>query len=133
MLHRIGAILAILAALWALIASGISLYLGADVGAVESPTEQTVVGLGWWEFGIALVAAAIGIFTFFSKSRYAGLVLAIVGVIGIFISSSANMAFMATVAVGGFMAFMGRRHAQRHGSELPRDPSNPRGKSRFTK
>lgn len=133
MLHRIGAIFAILAALWALIASGISLYLGSGIGAVDNPTEQTVVGLGWWEAGIALVAVGVGAVTFFSKSRYAGLTLAIVGIIGVFLSSSANMAFMLTVAVGGFMAFMGRRHAQRHGTELPRDPSNPRGKSRFMK
>ncbi|MEC9483848.1 MAG: hypothetical protein UMU75_11120 [Halomonas sp.] len=126
MLHRIGAAFAILAAIWALVAAGISLYLGTSVGAVEEPTEQTVVGLGWWEVGIALVAIVVASVTFFSRSRYAGLALTLVGVVGIFISSSANMAFMATVAVGGFMAFMGRRHAQRHGTELPQDPAKPK-------
>ena len=128
MLHRIGAIFAILAALWALIASGIALYLGTGVESLSDAAEPPVVGLGWWEVGVALVALVAGVVTFFSKSRYAGLVLAIIGVIGVFLSDSANMAFMLTVAVGGFMAFMGRRHAQRHGTELPQDPSNPRDK-----
>ncbi|SHE86050.1 hypothetical protein SAMN02745148_01249 [Modicisalibacter ilicicola DSM 19980] len=120
MLHRIGAILAILASLWALIASGISLYLGTDVGLQNDPTEQTVAGLGWWEAGIALVALGVAAATLVAKSPYMGLALAAVGAIGVFISSSSNIAFMATVAVGGFMAFMGRRHARRHhGKELP--------------
>ncbi|MGC3875162.1 hypothetical protein ACPF7Z_18080 [Halomonas sp. GXIMD04776] len=120
MLHRIGAILAILASLWALIASGISLYLGTDVGMQNDPTEQTVAGLGWLEAGGALVALIVAAVTLFAKSAYMGLALAVIGVIGVVISSSSNIAFMATVAIGGFMAFMGRRHAQRHqGKELP--------------
>nr|WP_298415843.1 hypothetical protein [uncultured Halomonas sp.] len=120
MLHRIGAILAILASLWALIASGISLYLGTDVGMQTDPTEETVAGLGWLETGVALISLVVAAITLFGKSPYIGLALAIIGVIGVIVSSSANIAFMATVAVGGFMAFMGRRHAQRHrGKELP--------------
>nr|WP_298372117.1 hypothetical protein [uncultured Halomonas sp.] len=120
MLHRIGAILAILASLWALIASGISLYLGTDVGMQADPTEQTVAGLGWPEAIIALVALIVATVTLFGKSPYLGLALAVIGVIGVIVSSSANIAFMATVTAGGVMAFMGRRHAQRHhGKELP--------------
>lgn len=126
MLHRIGGIIAIVAALWALIAAGVSLYLGANVGPNNDPTEQTVVGLGWWEAGIALVVMMLGIVTLFAKSRYVGLILAAVAVVGVFTSSSGNLALMLAAAVGGFMAFMGRRHAQRHGSELPRDPAEPK-------
>lgn len=126
MLHRIGAILAILASLWALIAAGISLYLGANVGPQTDPTEQTVVGLGWLEVAAALVTLVLGAITLFAKSRYAGLILALAAIVGVFVSSSSNIAFMLTAAVGGFMAFMGRRHAQRHGSELPRDPAEPK-------
>lgn len=120
MLHRIGAILAILASIWALVASGISLYLGTDVGMQGDPTEQTVAGLGWPEVAIALIAIVVAVVTLFAKSPYLGVALATIGVIGVVISSSSNIAFMATVALGGFMAFMGRRHAQRHrGKELP--------------
>lgn len=124
MLHRIGALIAIVASFWALLAAAISLYLGTDIG-IENPTEQTVAGLGWWEAGFALVTLILGVITFFAKSRYAGLVLAAVAIIGVVVSSSGNLALMLAAMFGGLMAFMARRHAQRHGSELPQDPAKP--------
>lgn len=120
MLHRIGAILAFLAALWALFTSGTAVFIDVQGGAEQA----TGVGLGAWEVGVSLVALIIAGVTFFARSPYAGLALLIVGVIGAIFSESAVIAFMATVAVGGLMAFLGRRHAQRHhGAELPNDPS----------
>ena len=124
MLHRIGALIAVVASFWALLAAGISLYLGANVG-VENPTEQTVAGLGWWEAGFALVTLILGIVTFFAKNRYVGLILAFVAIIGVVISSSGNLALMLAAMFGGLLAFMARRHAERHGTELPRDPAKP--------
>lgn len=120
MLHRIGAILAVLAALWALLAAGTSLYLSAGVGPHDDPTAQTVAGLGWLEVALAALAVVLGALTFFVRRRWPGLALIAVGLLGAVLSSSVNLAFMLTVAVGGFIAFMGRRHARRHGgSELP--------------
>lgn len=124
MLHKIGALIAIVASFWALLAAGISLYLGTNIG-VENPTEQTVMGLGWWEAGFALATLVLGIVTFFAESRYVGLILAVVAVIGVVVSSSGNLALMLAAMFGGLMAFMARRHAQRHGTELPRDPAKP--------
>lgn len=127
MLHRIGALIAIVASLIALIATGVSLYLGANVAAVDNPTEQTVFGMGWWDGAFALVILVLGIFTFFAKSRYVGLAVAIVAIIGMFVASSGNIALMLAAMFGGLMAFMARRNAQRHGGhELPQDPSSPK-------
>lgn len=115
MLHKLGAILAAIAALWALFAAGTAVYIGTQSGAENA----TGVGFGGWEVAIALVALIIAVITFFAHSPYVGLGLLIVGVIGMIFSSSAVIAFMATVAVGGFMAFMGRRRARKHGTEQP--------------
>lgn len=127
MLHRIGALIAIVASFIALIASGVSLYLGADVAAVDNPTEQTVFGMGWWDAAFALVVLVLGVVTFFAKSRYVGLSVVIVSIVGMFVASSGNIALMLAAMFGGLMAFMARRNAQRHGShELPQDPSKPK-------
>lgn len=115
MLHKLGAILATLAALWALFTSGMAVYISAQGGAENA----TGLGLGGWELAIALVALVLAVVTFFAHSPYVGLALMIVGIVGMILSSSANIAFMATVAVGGFMAFMGRRRARKHGTEQP--------------
>lgn len=127
MLHRIGALIAIVAALIVLIATGVSLYLGADVAAVDNPTEQTVFGMGWWTAAFALAVLILGIVTFFSTNRYAGLAVAIVAIVGMFVANSGNIALMLAAMFGGLMAFLARRNAERHGGhELPQDPSKPK-------
>lgn len=127
MLHRIGALIAIVAALIVLIATGVSLYLGADVAAVDNPTEQTVFGMGWWTAAFALAVLILGIVTFFSTNRYVGLAVAIVAIVGMFVANSGNIALMLAAMFGGLMAFLARRNAERHGGhELPQDPSKPK-------
>ncbi|MHB0777433.1 hypothetical protein [Halomonas sp. WWR20] len=122
MLHRIGAIIAVLASLFAIFTAGTALYISGMAGGIEQETARetaTGVGLGWIELIAAIVALVLGIAAFFAHHPGVGLALTIVGAIGALISSSSNIAFMLTVAVGGFMAYMGRRRARKYGVEDP--------------
>ncbi|GAB2785014.1 hypothetical protein GCM10027040_08920 [Halomonas shantousis] len=122
MLHRIGAILAVLASLFAIFTAGTALYMSGVAGGVEQDAARetvTGVGLGWLELLVAILALILGVAAFFALRPGVGLALTIVGVIGALLSSTSNIAFMLTVAVGGFMAYMGRRRARKHGVEDP--------------
>lgn len=112
MLHKLGAILAALAALWTLYVSGTAVYIDTQSG-IET------AGYGMLEVALALVALIIAVVTFFAHNLYAGLALVAIGVIGMLFTSKAVILFMAAVAVGGLIAVMGRRRASKLGTERP--------------
>jgi len=111
-MQKAGAIIALIAGVFGVIAAGITLFVGGIGSAVQADGAGTVVGLGWGGLLFSFATIILGALAISAKGRGIGIALMVASLLGAILGGTLVAVFMVLALVGGLLATLGVKPAQ---------------------
>lgn len=103
-MRKAGGIIVLAAGIFAVFASGITLFAGGLGAAFEAEGADTVVNLGWGGVVFAFLTIVLGAITIGAKGRIPGVLIVISAIAGAILGGTLVAIFMALAGIGGLLA-----------------------------
>ena len=103
-MRKAGGIIAIIAGIFGLFASGATLLVGGVGSAFEAEGATTVVGLGWGGVFFSFMAIVFGAVCLGTTARIHGILLILCSLAGAVLGGTLVAVFMALSLIGGILA-----------------------------
>jgi len=104
-----GGIIAIVAGIFAVVAAGITLFIGGIGSVAHADSASTVVGLGWGGVVFSFLVIILGAVTLSTQSKVPGILLMIASLFGAVLGGTLVAIFMVLSFIGGLLALFGKR------------------------
>jgi hypothetical protein len=108
-MRKAGGIVALIAGIFAILASGATLLFGGLGAAFEAEGANTVMGLGWGGLAFSFLTIVFGAIAIGSNSRVPGILLIICSILGAILGGTLVAIFMVLAFLGGILATFGSR------------------------
>ena len=106
-MKKAGAIIALIAGIFSIFASGVTLVFGGIGSALEAEKADVVVGLGWGGVLFSFIVIVLGAISFSAQKKIVGILLILSSLAGIVFGGTLVAVFMVLSLVAGLLVTFG--------------------------